>query len=249
MFNLRMILTLIFFLSFSVSLEARELEGLTTKSQPQSQTEVVEKSLTDKAASKWREMKSQVSSWWKSIKPKSEKEIAKEKRVQAELERQKKEKEKLTELKQALPDYQSKEIEGYKGFVNNTVSDLGQKNSILSATGGVPADPKLPKTKEGVPYFLLQKIEKIPQLNVGLEPNVKSDQFLIKDFALGLDKYKTAEALPTPQKVNPNDVNRWTSLKIEKILGEKQLKRKEFGIAEIVTEEKIQKLTVNPQVA
>ncbi|MCB9025113.1 MAG: tetratricopeptide repeat protein [Bdellovibrionaceae bacterium] len=180
--------------------------------------------------------------------PKSEEQIAKEKRIQAELERQKKETETLDQLKNSLPEYQSQEIEGYKGFVNNTVNDLNRAKDILQSSGAIAPDPNLPKTKEGVPYFLLSKIERVPKLNVGREATVTSDQFMVKDYALGIDKYKESKALRSPESISLQEIEKWTKKQIIVITEEKKLERKEFGIRDVVTEDKIQKLTVVPKV-
>ena len=247
MFYVRMILTFLILMSLTVSVEARPLEGLMPSRGVKKQTIVEKETLRVRAIKKWNEVKSSVSSWFQGVKPKTDKEIATEKRIQAELQRQKEEKERLTELKQALPEYQSQQIDGYKGYVDQTVTDISKAQNILSTSGGVAPDPSLPKTKEGVPYFLLKKVKRLPRLNIGVEPTVSADQFMVKDYALGLDKYKKATALKSPQKVSAKEVQKWTTKKIVKITEEKKLKRKEFGIAEIVTEEKIQKLTVVPK--
>lgn len=234
-------------MSLTVTVEARLLEGLLPKrGKVESSPTNAEDSITKKAIEKWNEVKNSVSTWLKGVTPKSNEEILKEKRIQAEIERQKNEKEKLNNLKEALPEYQSQQIDGYKGYVDQTVNDLNKAN-ILTISGGQAADPSLPKTKEGVPYFLLKKIEKLPKLNVGIEPSVSSDQFMVKDFALGLDKFKNARPLKSPEAVSEKLISQWISMKIIEIKEEKKLKRKEFGLAEIVTEEKIQKLTVKPE--
>ena len=147
-------------MSLTVTVEARLLEGLLPKrGKVESSPTNAEDSITKKAIEKWNEVKNSVSTWLKGVTPKSNEEILKEKRIQAEIERQKNEKEKLNNLKEALPEYQSQQIDGYKGYVDQTVNDLNKAN-ILTISGGQAADPSLPKTKEGVPYFLLKKIEK-----------------------------------------------------------------------------------------
>ena len=247
MLNLRTILKFIVLMSLGWPLEARQLEGLSPTYSKEKKASAEDNSLTKQALQQWTEVKKSVTTWWKQVAPKSNEQKAKEQRIQAEIERQKQEVEKLQSLKESLPDYQSQQIDGYKGYVDKTVNDLSQAQNILESSGSIAPDPTLPKTKEGVPYFLLEKIEKLPKLNVGREATVSHDQFMIKDYALGIDKYQQAQPLTSPAHISQQEIDKWTKKPIIVISEERKLERKAFGIRDVVTEDKIERLTISPK--
>lgn len=229
-----------------VGAQARLLEDIVATSV--SKKEVKEETLQDKVKDGFNDIKKTFNTWVRKLKPKSAEELATEKRVQAEINRQKRVQEQLQERTEALPDYKSQEKGNFKSYVDSTVEKVGSADPLVEVSRGISSDPSLPKTKVGVPYFTVGKIEALPKLNVGLEPTISSKNFDLDNFLLGLDKYKMAKPLRGPEKVSMREIERWTSKKIISITEEKKLQRKDFDIREVVTEEKIQKLTINPVV-
>ena len=235
-----------FCLSLSLVAEAKLLEDLMDKSHSKSSLSDKGETigLKDKVKNGINDVKEQVQSWIKTFAPKSQEEMDREKRVQAELERQRRVQDEMNERSQALPSFESQERKQFKNFVDSAAQQIKNLDPLSVQSSAVLPDPSLPKTQRGVPYVNISPVEKLNKLNIGTEPVMTFQKLSLNDFVLGVDKFKMSSPLKGPNPISQREIDRWTSKKIDKALSEKILARKDYDLREVVTEEKIQKLTV-----
>ncbi len=126
--------------------------------------------------------------------------------------------------------------------VNTTIQDVRKR---LNAEGvssiskpGRKAQGKFKMTKAGVPVFPMA-IEKIPRLDVGLEPTISRNDFLTKDYHLPITEVADVPALPSPKFISDAEVKAVSSKPVIAAIPAQDLQKQNFGIDQIVTRESI----------
>jgi hypothetical protein len=119
------------------------------------------------------------------------------------------------------------------------------KGDFKLTKAGVPIFPmevkKTVKLKNGKTKVVLGPMKKVPHLDVGLEPTISRNDFLLKNYQLPLTDVAEIHALPTPAPVADSQVKAVTGRVVAAAEPAKDLKSTDFGIDKIITKESILK--------
>lgn len=129
----------------------------------------------------------------------------------------------------------------------NSIAKPGRKakGDFKMTKAGVPVFPmeikKTVKLANGKTKVVLGPMKKIPRLDVGVEPTLSRNDFLLKDYKLPLTDVADVPALPSPATIADSQVKAVTSRMVVAAEPAKDLKNNDFGIDKIITKESIVK--------
>lgn len=128
-----------------------------------------------------------------------------------------------------------------------SVSNPGRKPQagLKLSKAGVPLFPmgvqQVVKMKNGKTKVVMAPMKKIPRLDVGQEPTVSRNDFILKDYRMPLTDVANIPALPSPTPINDGLVKNASTQMVIAAEPAKDLEKQNFGIDKIVTKESIAK--------
>lgn len=126
-------------------------------------------------------------------------------------------------------------------------SKPGRKHgtNLKVSTTGVPVFPleikQTVKLKNGKTKVVMAPLKKIPRLDVGEEPTLSAEDFILKDYKFPLRDVGDIKSLPSPELVKDSIVKALTTRQVLPAKPAIDMDKKSFGVAQIVTKDTITK--------
>lgn len=156
----------------------------------------------------------------------------------------------------ALPTNDRK---AFADMVSANKKALEAKNVIQVADPGRKGQADLGKTKSGVPKFDLVKtetkkdkagkktavkikIDMIPKLDIGVEPTISKNDLVPAEMIIGFTAPEKPKALATPELLSKKELEAVTKMKVDIVSKFTGPDRSKFGLGDIVTQEKVDKI-------
>ncbi len=140
--------------------------------------------------------------------------------------------------------------------IEQVTQSLSEVAPVQVSTPGRQASPDLKRNPAGVPVFEVEmtrqetqpdgstrevrlRRREIPRLDVGLEPRVSRNQFVIPDLRVAQVRDREARPLPSPSLVNEEEVRRWTEMSLASVGAPRQVQDGRTQIESPVTQASI----------
>ena len=158
----------------------------------------------------------------------------------------------VKELTSNLPDYKTETAKNTAVEIKKAADKISAQNITSIEVPGVSGDSTLKRDKQGVPVFNLVeekkiksnkgnikivkvKVDKIPALNIGIEPKISKSDFQLSEIKVFQPDYRVATALPAPRLISQSRIDNWRTMKVAVVAEAKSINRKEIGLDQIVS--------------
>jgi hypothetical protein len=150
----------------------------------------------------------------------------------------------------------SAQHEAFSQIIDGAKTAITGKEAVTVSSPGREASADLPKTKAGVPTFALTKQEKkgkkkidivikdIPRLDIGVERSILKTDFTLMDKKIALDMPAKPKALSTPELTDAKTILNYTKQPVAVVAKAEPPKRGDFQLGQIVTQKKIEEVSL-----
>lgn len=146
------------------------------------------------------------------------------------------------------PSLQTTDRKAFADLISANKKALDSKSVVQVAVPGRKAQTDLGKTKAGVPKFDMVrnkiKVTNIPKLDIGVEPTISKNDLVSPEMLVGFTAPEKAKELVSPLLLSKKEIDGFLKMKVEQITGFNGPDRSKFGLGDIVTQEKVDKITL-----
>lgn len=256
------LISAILFLSASTHARLLEGDGTTERSTVTSTTR------SSGLMNRWEGLKTRVSQWWNKSETKPDSTSTSGRNVATVPTQQAPAAVDVSPsvqgLVEQLPKYDTTEArQQVEQVVKSDLSTVKSQKTIVEAKPGRAADVSLPKTKSGVATFVLekkietknkkgevvyktQKVDKIPELDIGEEKTISRTDWKIQSIDVLLNEFNKPIALKSPDVTPETQIKLALGAPIEKPIMAKDMKVSVFGPDGKVSFDTVRKIVLNP---
>lgn len=146
-------------------------------------------------------------------------------------------------------------------IINHTKGQVQGKEVVKVLKEGRAGATVLPKAKSGVPVFALSRketkkdkkgnkkvinisVSEIPQLDIGLEKSIEKNDLLPPKTTVNVKLKSKIKELETPKMYSQSEITKWQKMKFPVIAKATPPKRGDFQLGQIVTQKKIEAVSI-----